>query len=60
MYIIGIIELYMGNQDKGFDIIEKGITDHNPYVYIMVDPKLDQFRSEPRFKELLKLYNLNN
>ena len=36
------------------------IAGHNPDVYTKVDSKLDQFRSEPRFKELLKLYNLNN
>ncbi|HIA93928.1 MAG TPA: hypothetical protein EYO16_01475 [Candidatus Marinimicrobia bacterium] len=28
------------------------IAGHNPYVYIKVDSKLDQFQSEPRFKEL--------
>ena len=54
----GIIHLYLGNTKQGFDIINNGILNQNPYLYIKVDPRLDQYRDRPRFKELLKLYNL--
>lgn len=55
----GIIHLYIGNTEKGFNIINDGILDQNPYIYLKVDPKLDQFRNETRFKKLIDLYKLS-
>ena len=54
----GIIHLYLGSSKKGFDTINKGILNQNSYIYLKVDPKLDRYRNEAKFKELLKLYNL--
>ena len=55
----GIIHLYLGNTDKGYNAINNGILDQNPYIYLKVDPKLDQFRNETRFKKLIDLYKLS-
>ena len=55
----GIIHLYLGNTDKGYNAINNGILDQNPYIYLKVDPKLDQFRSETRFKKLIDLYKFS-
>ena len=55
----GVIHLYLGNTDKGYNAINNGILDQNPYIYLKVDPKLDQFRSETRFKKLIDLYKFS-
>jgi len=55
----GIIHLYLGNTEQGFNTINDGILDQNPYIYLKVDPKLDQFRNTTKFKKLIELYNLN-
>ena len=56
--LIGIIHLYLGNSKQGFDTIKSGILSQNSYIYLKVDPKLDRYRNDDKFKELLKLYNL--
>ena len=55
----GIIHLYLGNTDKGYNTINKGVVDQNPYIYLKVDTKLDQYRNEAEFKKLIKLFNLS-
>ena len=54
----GIIHLYLGNLKQGFDTINSGILNQNSYIYLKVDPKLDRYRNDDKFKKLLKLYNL--
>ena len=55
--MIGIIKLYTGDQSKGYKILKDSILNDNPYIYFIIDPKLDQFRNDVRFIELLSLYN---
>jgi len=55
----GIIALYDGELEKGFDLIEQGVIENNPYVFIKIDPKLQSFKQHERYKEILRLYNLN-
>jgi len=55
----GIIALYDGDLEKGFDLIEQGVIENNPYVFIKIDPKLQLFNQQKRYKEILRLYNLN-
>ena len=55
--MIGIIKLYTGDQSKGYKILKDSILNDNPYIYFNIDPKLDQFRNDVRFIELLSLYN---
>jgi len=55
--MIGIIKLYTGDQSKGYKILQDSILNDNPYIYIFIDPKLDIFRNDAQFIELLALYN---
>ena len=55
--MIGIIKLYTGDQSKGYKILKDSILNDNPYIYFNIDPKLDQFRNDAKFIELLTLYN---
>ena len=57
--MIGIIKLYTGDHSKGFKILQDSILNDNPYIYIFIDPKLDPFRNDAQFIQLLKLYNKN-
>ena len=54
----GLISLYAGDIEKGFDLIEKGVIENNPYVFIKIDPKLQPFKKHERYKDILRLYNL--
>ena len=55
--MIGIIKLYTGDQLKGYKILRDSILDNNPYIYFLIDPKLDRFRNDAKFIELLAIYN---
>jgi hypothetical protein len=55
--MIGIIKLYTGDHSKGYKILQDSILNDNPYIYIFIDPKLDIFRNDAQFIELLTLYN---
>ena len=55
--MIGIIKLYMGDHSKVYKILQDNILNDNPYIYFFIDPKLDQFRNDAKFIELLTLYN---
>ena len=55
--MIGIIKLYSGDQSKGYKIIKDSILNDNPYIYFFIDPKLDRFKNDVRFIELLSLFN---
>ena len=55
--MIGIIKLYMGDQPTGYKMLKDSILNDNPYIYFFIDPKLDQFRNDAKFIELLTLYN---
>ena len=55
--MIGIIKLYTGDQSKGYKILQDSILNDNPYIYFFIDPKLDRFRNDAQFIELLALYN---
>ena len=55
--MIGIIKLYTGAQSTGYKMLKDGILNDNPYIYLFIDPKLDQFRNDAKFIELLTLYN---
>ena len=57
--MIGIIKLYTGDQSTGYKILRDSILNNNPYIYFLIDPKLDPFRNDAQFIELLKLYNKN-
>ena len=55
--MIGIIKLYMGDHSKGYKILQDNILNDNPDIYFFIDPKLDRFKNDAQFIELLALYN---
>jgi adenylate cyclase len=53
------IEIYLGNKDKAFELLEKAIEEKDPYmINLKVEPKFDPIRSDPRFATLLKEVHL--
>jgi TolB-like protein/Tfp pilus assembly protein PilF len=54
-----VIHLALGNKQEALDYLEKHMLDHAETASAFgVDPELDDLRSEPRFREMLKRMNL--
>jgi len=54
----GIIQMHLGNKKEGYKILEEQIKKDDPYIFLKIDSYLRPYRDEPKFKKLLKLYNL--
>jgi len=51
----GAIYAGLGDTDRGFDMLEESIDERSEWmIYIKVEPLYEQFRSNPKFKELVK------
>jgi serine/threonine-protein kinase len=49
------IEIYLGNKNKAFVLLQKAIEEKDPYMIgLKSEPKFDPIRSDPRFANLLK------
>ena len=56
---LALIHLGLGEKEEALDWLEKDIDDRGPYpTYYAVMPELDDLRTEPRFKAMLKRLNL--
>ncbi|MBP6004050.1 MAG: tetratricopeptide repeat protein [Pyrinomonadaceae bacterium] len=56
---VALIHLGLGEKEEALDWLEKEIDDRGPYsTYYAVMPELDDLRTEPRFKAMLKRLNL--
>lgn len=56
---IAVIHIGLGEKKEALDWLEKDIDDRGPYpTYYAVMPELDDLRTEPRFKAMLKRLNL--
>ena len=56
---LGVVYLALGNKNEALDHLEKHMLDRAETASVYaVDPELDDLRSEPRFKEMLKRMNL--
>jgi serine/threonine-protein kinase len=54
-----LIEIYLGNKEKAFELLERAVKEKDPYmVNLKVEPKFDPIRSDPRFANLLKEVHL--
>ncbi|MGK2856579.1 MAG: protein kinase domain-containing protein [Thermoanaerobaculia bacterium] len=54
-YDVAIAHAGLGNTKLVFDWLESAFTDRSAWmVFIAVDPRLDPYKEEPRFKELLQ------
>jgi tetratricopeptide (TPR) repeat protein len=58
-YAIAIAYLGLGNKDEAVSWLEKDIAEHSTQTAnYSVDPELDDLRSDPRFKDMLRRLNL--
>lgn len=58
-YMLGIANAAVGNMDEAFRQWERAFEDRSEQmVMLAVDPHMDRYRADPRFKRLLKLMNL--
>lgn len=59
VYPVAMIYLGLGERDKALELLEKDVESNGPVTnYYAVNFELDELRSEPRFKALLKRMNL--
>ena len=58
-YWIAIIYASLGEKDRVFEWLNKAAVERNVgLIWLKVEPKLDHFRSDPRFFELLRIIGL--
>jgi len=51
---IALIYTGLGENDQGFEWLEKAKTEHDPFlIYVKTDPNFDGLRGDPRFDSLL-------
>jgi TolB-like protein/DNA-binding winged helix-turn-helix (wHTH) protein/Tfp pilus assembly protein PilF len=55
---IAIVYEGLGERERALQWFEKGFTEHSMNGWILPDPRLDQIRTEPRFKEILRRMGL--
>jgi eukaryotic-like serine/threonine-protein kinase len=56
---IGLIHAALGDKERAFDWLEKAYQARSEtLLFLKVDPKYDNLRSDPRFSELVKRLNL--
>ena len=57
-YSMAVVQLAFGDKDEAIRLLEKSYEDHAPFDsadlgWILVDHRLDPFRTDPRFKKLI-------
>ena len=48
----------LGDKDRAFAALRIGVESHSMFPFVLVDPRLDPMRSDPRFRELLRRANI--
>ena len=57
--LIALVQIGLGERDQAVASLEQGYTDRDQWMlYLKVDPHLDDLRSDPRFKDLLRRVGL--
>jgi TolB-like protein/DNA-binding winged helix-turn-helix (wHTH) protein/Tfp pilus assembly protein PilF len=57
--LIALVQIGLGERDQAVASLEQGYTDRDQWMlYLKVDPHLDDLRSHPRFKDLLRRVGL--
>lgn len=58
-YTMAIVRAQLGEKDKALTLLEKAFEHHAEWIiYLTLDPKLDNLRDEPRFRELVRKLGL--
>lgn len=55
---IALVYEGLGERDKALHWFEKAFAERSMHVWILSDPRLDQIRTEPRFKQLMRRMGL--
>jgi TolB-like protein/DNA-binding winged helix-turn-helix (wHTH) protein/Tfp pilus assembly protein PilF len=55
---IAVVYEGLGERDKALQWFEKAFSERSMHVWILSDPRLDQIRTEPRFKDLMRRMGL--
>ena len=56
---IGMIYLYLGEKEKGWNLLSSNMKNNGCYLFLKCDPFLQKFKNDPEYKRLLKKYNLD-
>jgi TolB-like protein/DNA-binding winged helix-turn-helix (wHTH) protein/Tfp pilus assembly protein PilF len=58
-YLIALVQIGLGERDEAIASLEQGYTNRDQWMmYLKVDPRMDDLRSDPRFKDLLRRVGL--
>jgi tetratricopeptide (TPR) repeat protein len=58
-YLFALFYIALGDVDKGFEMLDIAFRERESRMgFLKIDPSLDDVRSDPRFKALLKKMNL--
>ena len=55
---IAVVYEGLGERDKALQWFEKAFSERSMSAWILSDPRLDQIRTEPRFKDLMRRMGL--
>jgi serine/threonine-protein kinase len=59
-YEVGIAYVFLGRRDKAFQLFEKAYQDRSDCMPMLgVDPRLDEVRTDPRYRDLLSRLGLS-
>jgi hypothetical protein len=48
----------LGERERALQWFEKAYTERSMHAWVLPDPRLDQIRTEPRFKDLMRRMGL--
>jgi hypothetical protein len=58
-YHLAVIYAALGDPPRALDWLERALDDRSPWIgYMLVDPRLDPVRSNPRFTDILRKAHL--
>jgi hypothetical protein len=58
-FSFGVYSAALGQADRMFEHLQAALAEHDPYLTrINAEPYFDPFRSEPRYRDLMRMMNL--
>ena len=58
-FLVALVQIGLGEHDQAIASLEQGYTNRDQWMmYLNVDPRLDELRSDPRFQDLLRRVGL--
>ena len=56
---LAVIYTMLGDRDRAIGALQEGVETHSMMPFVLVDPRLDPLRTDPRFRELLRRVGLS-